>query len=180
MLAKITLSGDESRLFRELDCLSATPSGQLVEQPGGVRLHGILADEEALGDLAVAEPGGHGFEDLELARRDAELGEPGLVPPERAVDRNGDAHLDGHLYLNGHLAHDYRLARAGELEAEPDPEAREDQRDDAAVDLEGVLEDEVPVLHQLEDGDQNAAKETVDEDGLLQRTLREFAGRRER
>ena len=64
--------------------------------------------------------------------------QPRLVALERPGDR--------HAHLHRHFPHDHGLARPRELEAEPDPERREEQRDDAAVDLERVLEDEKAVL----------------------------------
>ena len=69
--------------------------------------------------------------------------------------------------MDRHLAHDHGFARPRELETEPDPERREEQRDDSAVDLERVLEDEIAILDDLEYGNQDAAEQAVDKDGLL-------------
>src|SRR6185503_17365072 len=52
--ARITLSGDDTSLFRELHGLGAPPGAQLGKEVRRVCLHGILAHEEALGDLAIA------------------------------------------------------------------------------------------------------------------------------
>ena len=81
------------------------------------------------------------------------------------VDRH--RYLDGDLDMNGHLAHDHRLARPRELEPEPDPDSREEDRDEPAIDLERSLDDEIAILHDLENGDEGAAEDAVDEDGLL-------------
>src|SRR4029453_1812083 len=66
-----------------------------------------------------------------------------------------------------HFPHDDRLARPGELEPEPDADCGEEGRDYPAVDLERVLEDEVAILDDLEDGHQHAAQDAVEEDRLL-------------
>src|SRR6187402_2415830 len=50
--SKIILSGDESLLFCALHRLRPAPSRELVEEPGGVSLDGVLADEQPFGDLA--------------------------------------------------------------------------------------------------------------------------------
>ena len=94
-------------------------------------LDGVLADEEAIGDLAVAETLGDEGEDFELARGDAEGVELGLVEGEG---------------FGGDSFDDDRLAGFGELDAEPDAEAGEEDGDECAVDLEGVLDDEELVL----------------------------------
>src|SRR5207244_6768735 len=123
-IEKITLSGDEPGFLRALYCLCSPPRRELVEESGGVRLHRVLADEQSFGHLAIAQSGRDRFEDLELSRRDAKLRQSRLISLERSHDRHH------------HFAHDYCLARSGKLETEPDTECRENQRDDAAVDLE--------------------------------------------
>ena len=71
--AKIMLSGDQPGLFGALHGLCPAAGRELVEEPAGVRLHRVLADEQLFGDLAVAESGGDGLEDLEFPGGDAEL-----------------------------------------------------------------------------------------------------------
>ena len=66
-----------------------------------------------------------------------------------------------------HLADDDRLVRVS-LRPSQIPSAEKSSRDDAAVDLERVLEDQKAVLYELERGDEHAAEDAVDEDGLLQ------------
>src|SRR5258706_2948116 len=51
---EITLSGDEPRLFRALDRLRPPPRRELAEQPGGMRLHGVLPHEQPFADLPSA------------------------------------------------------------------------------------------------------------------------------
>ena len=48
-------SGEQAGSQAELDGLGPPPGSQLVEQPARMCLDGVLADEEALGDLAVGE-----------------------------------------------------------------------------------------------------------------------------
>src|SRR5947208_3015352 len=111
------LSGDETRVFRELNRLRPPLRIQLVEQPARMGLHGVLADEELFSDLPVAQPGGDQLEDLELPGRDAELLETNRVDSERIGDSHGD----------GDLLDDHGLSCLGELEAEPDANDREEQ-----------------------------------------------------
>src|SRR5262245_19167637 len=87
--AKITRSGDESGLLGELHGLRAAFGGELAEQPCGMGLHRVLAHEQPLGDLLVAQARGHGFEDVQLAWRDPECLHPGLVAHERSPARHG-------------------------------------------------------------------------------------------
>src|SRR5688500_8081609 len=99
-----------------------------------MRLHRVLADVQPLGDLSIAEPCRERLQDLELARRDAELRDAGLVARERSRGR--------HRYL----AHDDRLARLLQLQTEPDAQRREKRGDDATVDLERMLDDQKAIL----------------------------------
>ena len=64
---------DQSHFFSDLYCLSAAPGAEFVEQTARVSLDGVFADEEFVGDLAVAEALGDQLEDLQLAPRDAEV-----------------------------------------------------------------------------------------------------------
>src|SRR5829696_6638082 len=147
---RIIHSGDEPGLFRTLHGLRPPPRGQLGEQPGRVRLDRVLAHEQVLRHLAIAQPRGNGLENLQLAWRDAELLEAHLI----ALEWPGDWHR--------HFPHDHHLTPSREGEAEPDPEGGENQRNDPAVDLERMLQDEKAILDDLERGDQRAAEYTVD------------------
>jgi hypothetical protein len=59
------------------------------------------------------------------------------------------------------------LATAHDAEAEPDAESREEDGDERAVELDGVLDDDDAVFGVLEGGDEEAADETEDEDVAL-------------
>src|SRR2546423_4956541 len=141
--------------------MGSTFGAELVEQTTRVRFHRVLADEQFGGDLAGAEPRRDRLEDLELSWGDAELSHARRIGDERVG--YADQYLDGH----GHLAHDDRFARSRELEAEPDADDREQKRDDAAVDLDRVLDDEKPVLDELEAGDQQTTEEAVQHNRLF-------------
>ena len=114
---------------------------------------GVLADEEAVGDFAVAEALSDEAEDFELAGGDAEGVELGLVEGEGGWRIGGDEDF----------AEDDFFAGFGELDAEPDAEDDEDDGDDGPIDFEGVLDDEELVLGPAEDGDEDAADEAEDE-----------------
>ncbi len=116
-------------------------------------LDGVLADEEAGGDFAVAEALSDEVEDFELAGGDAEGIELDLVEGEGG--RRGWFGGGG----DEDFAEDDFLAGFGELDAEPDAEDDEDDSDDGAIDFEGVLDDEELVLGPAEDGDEDAADE---------------------
>ena len=111
-------------------------------------LHGVFADEELFGDFAVGEAGGDEAEDFEFAGSDAEGGEVGWV------GREGDGGRDGRLGGYG-----LRRVFAGEGHAEPDAESGENDGDQAAVDFEGVFQDQEAVFGELQESDQKAAEE---------------------
>ncbi len=76
-------AGKQACGLAELDGLRPPPRPQLVEQPAGMGLDRVFADEESLGDLPVRQAVGDEAEDLELARGDAELPLAALVDGER-------------------------------------------------------------------------------------------------
>jgi len=59
------------------------------------------------------------------------------------------------------LANDDTLARPCELEAQPNPRSGEHGRNQSPIDLDRPLDDEVPVLDDLEERDERAAEEAV-------------------
>lgn len=129
---------------------------------------GVFGDEELGGDLAVAEAAGDEVEDLELAWGDAEGLLAGGVGGEgwgvfggRCGDEDffdDDSFADGLAGL---------LAAAGDAEAEPDAEGGEEEGDEGAVELDGVLDDEEAVLGVLEDSDEETADDAEEEDVTL-------------
>jgi hypothetical protein len=87
----------------------------------------------------------------------AELGDLGLVPDERGAGWN----------RHRHFADDHDFLRPGEREPEPDANGGEHDRDQAAGDLERVLDHKKPVFRELERRDQKTTADPVDEDDLL-------------
>jgi len=77
------------------------------------------------------------------------------------VGFRGDKHFPHH----DRLADGFATAR--DAEAEPDAEGREEDGDERAVELDGVLDDDEAVFGVLEGGDEEAADETEDEDVAL-------------
>jgi hypothetical protein len=68
---------------------------------------------------------------------------------------------DNHFPHHDRFADGFATAR--DAEAEPDAEGREEDGDQRAVELDGVLDDDEAVFGVLEDGDEQAADETEDE-----------------
>jgi hypothetical protein len=70
---------DESHSFCDLYGLSAPPRAEFVEETTRVGFDSVFADEEFVGDLAVAEALRDQLEDFQLARGDAEIFQSLLV-----------------------------------------------------------------------------------------------------
>jgi hypothetical protein len=143
----VTRSGQQPELFTALNGLGTARGSELVEGAGAVGLDGVLGDEELSGDLAVAETAGDEVQDLELAGGDAEALLPGGVWSEShfgARVRNRDEDF----------SYDDCLATACDAEAEPDAEGGEEDGDEGAIDLDGVLDDDESILGVLERGDE--------------------------
>jgi hypothetical protein len=88
---------------------------QLLEDVADVVLHGVLGDEELLGDVAVVQAARHELEHLELA-----LGQPRgghLVPLVGLLDHRGELaeQLRRHRRADQRLAAGDRTDRAGDL-----------------------------------------------------------------
>ena len=120
-------SREQTSLLGELDGLSTATSAELIKDAARMGLDGVLADEKALGDFAVAEAGGNQAEDFEFAGSDTEIGETLRVGSEGGGGGGGRGESTG-------------LA-AGEGETEPDAESREDGGDEATVNFEGRRDD---------------------------------------
>jgi hypothetical protein len=125
-----------------------------VEESRGVGLHGVFAHKERSRHLARAHAAGDVLQDLQLPWRDAQLRGLGVVADESSI-RHGDLPNDDHFF------------RSGEGQPEADAHRREDQRNQAAVDLDGVLDDQEPVFDQPQGNDEQAAARAVKEDRLL-------------
>ena len=158
-----TRSGQEAQFFAALDGLGAAGGSELVEGAGTVCLDGVFGNEKLRGDLAIAAAAGDEGEDFELACRDAEGLLLGRIRSEgfEGGRFRGDKHFPHHdRFADG-------FATARDAEAEPDAEGREEDGDERAVELDGVLDDDEAVFGVLEGGDEEAADETEDEDVAL-------------
>jgi hypothetical protein len=102
-----------------------------------VGFDGVFADKEAGGDLAVAEALRDERKNFELARRDPKRVELGLVQSEGGCWRFG---------RDEDFAENDCFAGLRQLDAQPDPEAGEEDGDEGAIDLKGVLDDKELVL----------------------------------
>ena len=82
-----------------------------------------------------------------------------------------DAEACGHKHLPHHDrfpdSFPDNLATARDAQPEPDAKAREQNGDQRAIELEGVLDDDEAVFGVLKRGDEGAADETEDEDVAL-------------
>ena len=133
-------------------CPSGRPGcggGRRACRRGGSRAsYGVLGDEERFGDFPVTETRGDEAEDLELPRSQAQLGEPGGVRSE---------------WLRGLHRRWLRSLATSQRTPEPDSDRDRERGDQAGVDLEGVLEDEEAVLHELEDEDEQPGRDAEDQ-----------------
>src|SRR5438094_660297 len=154
-------SGNETGLLRDLHGLRTTFGVELVEDAARVRLYRVLAHEQLGGNLPRAEPRRDRLQNLELAGSDAKLAHARRVGNERFG--GPDAYFDRH----GYLAHDDRFSRSRQLEPEPDADQCEEQGDDAAVNLDRVLDDEKSIFDELEASDQDAAQQAIQENRLF-------------
>jgi hypothetical protein len=125
-----------------------------------VGLHRILGNEELLPDLAVAQPLSDQGQDLVLTWGEADLLQFLSVGREGAGREEGGRDFPDDVdFLD-----DDDLLRARSSQSEVDAEEREDDSDQAAVDLGGIFVDEVLVLDELQQGDENAANGSVERD----------------
>jgi len=140
-------------LFPQQNSLRAATRAQLVEGPAAMGFDGVLTHEKPVADLAVAQTLSDQAENLQLTRRNAKSVELRLVQRKRSrrLSRNQD------------LAEDNPFPRLSQLDAQPDAEACKDDRNKGAIDFDGVLDDEEPILRPPQDGDQDAANEAEDE-----------------
>src|SRR5215467_6948113 len=157
---RVTRLRQEAQFLAALDGLSASSGSELVEGSGTVCLDGVFGNEKLRGDFAIAEAAGDQGENFELACRDAEGLLQGRIGSEgfEGGGFRGDKHFPHHhRFADG-------FAPARDAEAEPDAEGREEDGDERAVELDGVLDDDEAVFGVSEGGDEEAADDTEDQD----------------
>ena len=81
---RVTALGQDAELLAKLNGLGAAAGTQLVEGPATVGFDSVLANEEAVGDLSIAETLSDEVENLELARGDTQSVELHLVMRKRS------------------------------------------------------------------------------------------------
>ena len=86
--------------------------------------------------------------------------------------RGGRFRGDKHFPHHDRFADGFATARYAE--AEPDAEAREEDGDQRAVQLDGVLDDDEAVFGVLQGGDEEAADQTEDEDVALHGVMKKY------
>ena len=155
-------SRQEAQFLAALNGLGATGGSELLEGARTVRLDGVLGNEKLRGDLAIAEATGNQGKNFELACRYAEGLLVGRIGREGSNGGGfcGDKHFSHHGFSGG-------LAPARNAQPEPDAQGCEEDGDERDVDLDGVLDDDEAVFGVLEDGDEETADETKDEDVAL-------------
>ena len=142
---------EQAEFLAALDSLGAAPGAEFVEGAAAVSLHGVLAHEEGLADLAVAQAAGHQFEDFQLAAGDTEALAGSVV--------GGKVGCGG----GGHSDFDDALAGGKESGAEPDAGGGKEDCDQHAVDRNRVLEDKEVELGPLKQRDEDAAYQPEDQ-----------------
>ena len=121
----------------------------------------ILADEQPLCDLTVAETLSNEAQNLKLARCNAKGVKLSLIEGE------GDCCIS----RDDNLAKDDLLARFRELDPKPDAERGEEYGDQSPIDLERVLDHQELVLGPPKDNDENAADEAENQNVAEEGTL---------
>src|SRR5882762_1497559 len=135
-------SRDQPGVLADLHGLRPPLGAELIKQPARMGLHRVFADEQPPGNLSIAQPAGYEPENLQLARGDAELAHAHLVGGERTRGRRRD------------FLEDHRRLLSGECLPEPDAQSRKQHRDQRAVDFDGMLDYQEPVLRPLQHGNQ--------------------------
>ena len=131
-------------------------------------LDGVFGNEKLAGDFAIAEAAGDQGEDFELTCRDAEGLLAGRIGSEGyRAGNEGSGGWRGDKDLFHHDGFTDGFATARDAETKPDTEGCEEDGDERAVELDGVLDDDEAVFGVLEGGDEEAANETEDEDVAL-------------
>jgi hypothetical protein len=130
-----------------------------------VCLHGVFGNEKLRGDLTIAQAPGDEVEDFKLPCRDAERLLAGRIGSEGDWAGNeGGRGFRGDKHFLHYDRFPDRFAPARDAPSQPDAEGREENGDERAVEFDRVLDDDEAVFGVLEDGDEEAAHETEDED----------------
>src|SRR5262245_13283720 len=142
---------NQSHLFRNLNGLCTTFGAEFIQQTARVRFNRVLADEELFRNLTVTHSLRNQLEDLELTFGNSQIANSFCIDYKRFCDRNGD------------FLKDYNFLFSSQLESKPDPNTRKQDGRQAAIDLDGVLDNDKSIFDVLQKSDENAAAKSVDE-----------------
>src|SRR5207244_3313473 len=148
---------NQPQFLAPLDCLCSSPGAEFVEQPAGMGLDSVLANEKSFSDLAVTQTVGNQPEYFQFAFGDRQFLQSFFVQSKRSPGGDQDFSLDDQLPFDDDLLFPRKL------EPEPDAHAGEDQRRQAAVNLDRVLHYDKAIFNDLERRDQQPATKAVDE-----------------
>src|SRR5271165_1203733 len=135
-------SREEAESFADLHGLGAALGAELIKEAAGMGLDRVFADEEAVGDFAVAQSGGDEGKDFEFAGGDAQLGDASLV----------DGEWGGGDFLDDDFGDDFFVddwLLPGEGLAQPNAERGKQGGNECAVDFQGMLDDEETVFREF-------------------------------
>ena len=154
--------GNQAEFFAQLHGLRPAFCPQLIENPAGVSLDRVFADEQLLGNLPVAHSHGDQSQDLNFARRDPQVRSFILVRNKTAMSQDR------------HFFEDDLLFGPGQLQAKPDAEDSKDSSRQAAINFDGMLDHQKSVFSPLEQSDKYPAQQTIDKDVALHRSMASY------
>jgi|ERR1700735_1035816 len=145
-------SGYQAEFLAQLDRLRPAFRVELLEEPAGMGLHCIFADEQPSSDLSIAQPRSDESQNLKLARRNAELAHSRLVHDEWTCG----------WHLNFLDDHPRLLLR--QRQSKPNAQPGKQGSDQAPIYLHRMLDNQKTVLRQFEHCNQQATANAVDHD----------------
>lgn len=128
----------------------------------------VFADEQAVGNLPIAQAGGDEPENFQFARGDAELAGARLIGDKRIVVPGlrwnffNDC-FRNNLLDNFFLDDRFRLL-SSQRHPQPDAERGKECGDQCAVDFHRMLDHQEAVLRQFQGGDEQTATDAVEQD----------------
>jgi len=137
LIGRVHASREQTEFLAELHSLRPSLGSQFVENTAGVGFDCVLAHIKLSGDLAVAHALSDQFKDLKLAASDAELLSFALDRNEWLCGRHRD-------FLD-----DDSLLCPSQPDAQPDAQNGKGRRSQSAVDFDGMLDYQEPILSPL-------------------------------
>src|SRR5689334_5983491 len=112
----------------------------------------VLAHEELGGDFAITHSLSDQLRDFQFTRRNRQLRNLLFIQDKRRRSWNRD------------LANDNLFGRLRQRETQPNADPGKDRRDQPAINLKGMLNDQKSILHPLQKRDQDTAGESIYKD----------------